>query len=1170
MRFSTTATTLALDYYPVLRWSDVATTLENRTDGIIDYITNLFKSVPLSIEGLFLSIGNSLWSGGANILRMSSGHEQSAANLMGANANKIVGALYHGLTGDWMIPAIITVFVVVASIFAVFRGQGVTVLFKRMGAFTVGLAMFLSLGALAAAHPNTATVGTPWWAVNTTRTIVSNTGTALSRSLNNAIDMNGKTLTRGKNDDNWLSCRGYMYVLDKRGDDTNRDPIESTMNRMWEETGLRMWIRAQFGPGENGSNVFCRVLETRAGTPADQQAELTEKSMTRNGQINRDANNLDHYAKPDKNALAFHADLMVAREDYKDQDKPKTAASNIMLDRMVTMWDVCGYKNGWSVRAGWDWLDAVEGEGRGPDGVGTGKLPIYCQAVITGRAKFGNGQTLNGKDMRGGPDGDWKVVKQNPNDPKESVPTIATKDNDQHDKDMRQIVQKFNLSNANTAWLSTASQEAAKSRDDGSHINAAILTAKQQHGDANLADAGGSIIFAASGLVNFLVWGVLFGLMRLIAVVMACLAAIGIWLGFIIWAVTPDKGRQTLKSGVLNMIGMCAVPAILGVFTSVVCMIMNILMQIFSIIDDDGNTAATVVIMGCASLLFPLLSVWVLRWMCVNVLKVGDPFSMGAFGKLSKSVGHGFTMMGGMLAAGTAAAVAGGSMKGIAQAAVSGLKSGTIGSAMAHGSIIGHNSGTGTPNVGGKGGGRHSGSRQPTAADRSINPQERQAIAENRDIAPSLDKPDMSKEQHQLDDTISQLDKKTELDARNRLAGKYKDDPAGLAQAVQQQVDAAHETNEQQAARMLAEQAQRDDITRMLKATGGNASRKTVDRYMRSAAVQEQVAAKVKQSLADRAAHQQALRQYENEVADYNRQKELSKTFRGRLKMTRERYQTLADDHGATGKAAAWLATGVATAAGETARFAKHHKMMAAVALPAAAMFTPAAMALPVAMALNSAVPATAAATVGAGLITGAGGLLAAAGGAGTALNRRNGGYGKLSPRVRQADQSVRFQNRAAAGIATATDRMAQQHREDQAAGVNPFTRMSARLDRMDATLESGIGQVVTQPGQSMKSAAHRMGMAGLPEATKQVWDTPKPADSQPEPDGRPIPSTSTPILGKQPPVPSTPAMPPADGMPAPTPPIPPVASTPAGQDAMPSAPTRSQAVQPPVGHPGE
>lgn len=1141
MRISAAAATLALDYYPVLRWSDVATTLENRTDGIIDYITNLFKSVPLSIEGLFLSIGNSLWSGGANILRKSAGGEHSASQIMGANANKIVGALYHGLTGDWMIPAIIAVFVVTASIFAVFRGQGVAALFKRMFAFVIGLAMFLTFGALAAAHPNTPNVGTPWWAVDTTRSIISNTGTALSRSLNNAITTNGATLSRGRNNDNWLSCRGYIAVLDQRGDRHVQDPIESTMNRMWEETGLRMWIRAQFGPGENGSDVFCRVLETRAGTPADQQAELTKTSMSRNGHLN----NAD---RPDKDALAFHADLMAAREDYKDQDKPKTAASNIMLDRMVTMWDVCGYKNGWTIRDGWAWIDGVEGEGRGPDGVGTGKLPVYCQAVITGHAQFGNGQTLNGHNMRGGPDGDWKVVKRDPAHPDQATPTIATQNNDQHDKDMRQIVQKFNLSNANTAWLSTASQEAAKNiRGSGPKINAAILTAKQQHGDANLADAGGSIIFAASGLVNFLVWGVLFGLMRLIAVVMACLAAIGIWLGFIIWAVTPDKGRQTLKSGVLNMFGMCAVPAILGVFTSVVCMIMNILMQIFSIIDGDGNTSATVVVMGCASLLFPIISVWTLRWMCVNVLKVGDPFSMGAFGKLSKSVGHGFGMVGGMLAAGTAAAVAGGSMKGIAQAAVSGLKSGTIGSAMAHGSIIGHNSGTGTPNVGGKGGGRHSGSRQATAADRSINPQDRQAIAENRDIAPSLEKPEASREQHQLDDKISQLDKQTGLDAYNQLAGKYKDDPAGLAQAVQQQVDATHEANEEQAARMLAEQAARADITSMLKANGGNTSRKNINRYMQSAAVQEQVAATAKQSLADRAAHQQMLRQYENEAADYNRQKELSKTFRGRLKMTRERYQTLAD-HGKPGKAAAWLATGVATAAGETARFAKHHKVAAtALALPAMTALGPLGLA-----------------GVGLAGAVGAGGMM------NMAHRMMGGGYGKLSPRVRQADQTIRFQNRQNAGIDTATDRRMQQHREHQAAGTNPLSRMSHRLDRMDATLESGVGQVVTQPGQSVKSAARRMGMVGLSEATKQVWDTPKPADSQPEPDRTPTPSASTPILGEQPPIVSSPAMPPADGMLTPTPPTPPAASTPAGQDGSSSAPTRSQAIQPPVGQSNE
>lgn len=1154
---------MALENLPVLRWSDVATTLENRTDGLIDYITNLFKAVPLNVEGMFLSMGNGLWSAGAKLLQQSSGAEAGVVSKMGAASNKIVGSFYTGLTGDWVIPGMITVFACIAGIFAVFRGQGAMALLKRIMAFACGIALFLSIGAISAAHPNQAATGTPWWAVNLTRSVVGNTGSILDRSLRTGMTANGTLLAKEKDasndaNANWLDCRKYLYQLNQEASADSKDSLGDTMNLMWEETGLRMWIRAQYGPGENGSNVFCRVLESRAvASPEDQMARVRRAIGAAQGHKERDGTGKAE-GPISSDGLAFHPDLMFAASD----DKGKTAATNVMNDRMTTMWNTCRYNNhGWDIRPGWNWIDWVQGSGRGLDADSPKEhMADYCQIVMTGKT---NGELpWADKDAN---KGDWRVYDQHAQHDDDKLRITAQKGDPQTNQNMRQVVEKFNLSNKDTAWIEDAKRYAATldKPEERAQVDAALATVKQQHGDANLADVGGSLVFALAGLVNFLIWGVGVGVMRLLAVIMACIAAIGVWLGFIVWAVCPDKGRQTLKDSSLNMLGMCALTSMIGVFASLVCMIMNVFMSVFGIIDDNGNTAATVVIMGCSSLLFPLLSVWVLRWMCVNVLKVGDPFSMGAFGKLSKSVGHGFTMMGGMLAAGTAAAVAGGSMKGIAQAAVSGLKSGTIGSAMAHGSIIGHNSGTGTPNVGGKGGGRHSGSRQPTAADRSINPQDRQAIAENRDIAPSLEKPDMSKEQHQLDDRISQLDKQTGLDAYNQLAGQYKDDPAGLAQAVQQQVDAAHEANEEQAARMLAEQAARADITSMLKAAGGNTSRKNINRYMQSVAVQEQVAAKAKQSLADRAAHQQALRQYENEAADYNRQKELSKTFRGRLKMTRERYQTLAD-HGKPGKAAAWLATGAATAAGETARFAKHHKAVAAaLALPAATAMAPLGLA-----------GGGLAGVVGTAGAIGAGVGLAAPFATGGVMNMAHrmmgGGYGKLSPRVRQADQSVRFQNRAAAGIDTATDRMAQQHREDQAAGVNPFTRMSARLDRMDATLESGMGQVVTQPGQSMKSAAHRMGMAGLPEATKQVWDTPKPADSQPEPDGRPIPSTSTPILGKQPSVPSTPAVPPADGMPAPTPPIPPVASTPAGQDAMPSAPTRSQAVQPPVGHPGE
>lgn len=1130
----------------MLRWSDVATTLENRTDGLIDYITNLFKAVPLNVEGMFLSMGNGLWSAGAKLLQQSSGAEAGVVSKMGAASNKIVGSFYTGLTGDWVIPGMITVFVCLAAIFAVFRGQGIMVLLKRVMAFACGIALFLSIGAISAAHPNQAATGTPWWAVNLTRSVVGNTGSILDRSLRTGMTANGTLLAKEKDasndaNSNWLDCRKYLYQLNQEASADSKDSLGDTMNLMWEETGLRMWIRAQYGPGENGSNVFCRVLESRAvASPEDQTARVRRAIGAAQGHKERDGTGKAE-GPISSDGLAFHSDLMFAASD----DNGKTAATNVMNDRMTTMWDTCRYNNqGWSVRSGWNWIDWVQGSGRGLDADSPKEhMADYCQIVMTGKT---NGELpWAAKDAN---KGDWRVYDQHAQNDDDKLRITAQKGDPQTNQNMRQVVEKFNLSNKDTAWIEDAKRYAATldKPEERAQVDAALATVKQQHGDANLADVGGSLVFALAGLVNFLIWGVGVGVMRLLAVIMACIAAIGVWLGFIVWAVCPDKGRQTLKDSSLNMLGMCALTSMIGVFASLVCMIMNVFMSVFGIIDDNGNTAATVVVMGCASLLFPLLSVWVLRWMCVNVLKVGDPFSMGAFGKLSKSVGHGFTMMGGMLAAGTAAAVAGGSMKGIAQAAVSGLKSGTIGSAMAHGSIIGHNSGNHATNISGKGGGRHSTSRQPTAADRSIKPQDRQAIDENRDIAPSLEKPDMSKEQRKLDNKISQLDKKTELDAYNRLAGQYGDDTTGLAQAVRQHVEQQHAANEEQAARLQAEQKQRADIESMLKATSGKkASQKTVDKYMRSAAVQEQVAAKAKQSLADRAAHQQALRQYENEAADYHRQKELSKTFRGRLKMTRERYQTLADDHGTTGKAAAWLATGVTTAAGETARFAKHHKAAAtALALPAMTALGPLGLA-----------------GVGLAGAVGAGGVM------NMAHRMMGGGYGKLSPRVRQADQNIRFQNRQAAGIATATDRMAQQHRESQAAGKHTMARM---MDRMDARLESGVGQVVTQPGQSVKSAAHRMGMAGLPEATKQVWDTPKPADSQPEPDGKPLPSASTPVRGEQPPVPSTPAMPPADGMPASTPPIPPVASTPAGQDAMSSAPTRSQAVQPPVGHPGE
>ena len=52
---------------------------------------------------------------------------------------------------------------------------------------------------------------------------------------------------------------------------------------MWEETGLRLWSRAQYGAGENAGQVFCRIPEYRAGVDPSEMANLTNNAIKRGG-----------------------------------------------------------------------------------------------------------------------------------------------------------------------------------------------------------------------------------------------------------------------------------------------------------------------------------------------------------------------------------------------------------------------------------------------------------------------------------------------------------------------------------------------------------------------------------------------------------------------------------------------------------------------------------------------------------------------------------------------------------------------------------------------------------------------------------------------------------------------------------------------------------------------
>lgn len=381
---------------PVLRWSDVAGGLTARTDGIIDYIVGMFSSIPNNVSGVFLSMGNNLWGATAHLVQVTSGDSGAAiAAKFGPLANTFVGSIYSALTTEWTVLALGVALVAVSALWLVMRNQS-RLAMRKCSALVVGLSLFLSMGALSVNHPNDAAAGTPWWLTQTATNIAGTVGTGASHSLLMGMKDNGKAFATKSDSDNKsdTSCRRYTAQLDDEYSVSinGGSDLISTINTMWEETGLRMWARAQYGSGRNASNVFCRVLEFRAGAPASDMAHLTNLS------VGHDIVSAD--------AIAFHPSLAFIEDEgkqTKDTD-PKDGVENgtytKQMDRVVTMWQACGhFSDGWNVRNGWQFIGAIQGKNRGFDNATWKQM---CAAVFTGSSSGDvYGATANGGKIGG-------------------------------------------------------------------------------------------------------------------------------------------------------------------------------------------------------------------------------------------------------------------------------------------------------------------------------------------------------------------------------------------------------------------------------------------------------------------------------------------------------------------------------------------------------------------------------------------------------------------------------------------------------------------------------------------------------------------------------------------------------------------------------------------------
>ena len=673
-----------LDCLPILRWSNTIGGLTSRVDDVgLFNPRSWFEAVPANITGIFLSIGNNLWAAAATIERMADG-STAMLDSFGKMANRFTGAVWNSLS-DWRILSMAIILVVGTSLWRYVHNGTVQAFRQRMVALILGLAMFATVGIASANNPETPATLTPYWMVTTTSKYIGDVAGSASDALVDEFDHGGTFLAHdySKNTTgDLLSCRNYLHELHALNqkaaaiDNKSRDTVLTAMNTMWEETALRIYARTQYGPGENADQVFCRVPEYRAGVTAQNMAYITDQA------VNDGSNNKANMARDGGlgDAMAWHPDLWEA--DLDDRDSTKVANEDVSLDRWVTMWDVCGYgkqRNNLYARSGWAFVNSIEGSDRGVDESGAPSsdkngtdLVMQCRAAIEAKTTKTGG--LNSKLQ---PSAMSENKTSCPKIGRESVYCREQKGTASNDfVSMKAITNKFNI-RTDSNWRSLS--QTNNNTTDENVINAAKRTLSYQQGKVTASELGASVVFSLSSIVNLLIWGVGFGLIKMLTLALACLvAAGGLWLGLLFYALSPDKGKRAVVNAAKRVGGMCAAGSVLGLVASTGCLFVTAAMAGLGLINGQGSTTGDTTLFAVASAVLPFVYLWAIRYICVNVWRIGDPFSgEGLFRMIGgQAIMGGLKTLGGAALGGAAgaigAAMGGGGVKDMLGAAAHG------------------------------------------------------------------------------------------------------------------------------------------------------------------------------------------------------------------------------------------------------------------------------------------------------------------------------------------------------------------------------------------------------------------------------------------------------------------------------------------------------------------
>ena len=722
-----------LECLPVLRWGDYAGTPTFRSDGMVEQAADWIVQMPDSLSGTIVGLGNTLW-GITATLTNGLDVDGSKAAVVGRWVNRIAGSVYRMSFLSNMLIAIPFLITLIVGLWAAFHGRGFTILAKRFAALTVGLALFFTMGATAAAHPDEASPGTPWWMVETATSIVNDAGNGLNTAFLNGLDSSGGFLSnKNGGDGNLLSCQRYMSALDQTAAvKANGNAISQSVNRMWEETGLRLWIYSTYGGGQTASDVFCRILEHRAGADASTMKLFTERgnggfALNNDGSLN-------------ENTLAFNPSLMTNRKDFLGsvlKGNPETQEQR--LDRWVMMYATCtiNTEGKYQWRPGFGFLTALAGKDRERAGTEeknysnnatqSERLNTACRAGFTGSSADNRTKYLalvRGERAGGNADIGKGALEGSKNGLILGIPGLvlgatggaleetakgakeAASGQDPGARErMANLVQLFDVDSRTSNWQALIAAYGGGTDDQNLE---ALSLVEHMRGYGSGTVLLPSILFLLAGVSYLIVFGLGCGLMRMLSVMIACIMALFLQVGALVYAYSPDKGRRIMANAATRMLTMIAAPTLVALAGGLGCVFINTTLMLTGFIGYDGNNRLDYTALAAGNIVTyqaednkllilqgagttyvrhllertaadqysaPMIGVFtlliaILPWIYVAVLRhvcirqgIGDPFSLPGFKQLM-GVGNGlktgFKMAAGaIIGAGVAAATGG-------------------------------------------------------------------------------------------------------------------------------------------------------------------------------------------------------------------------------------------------------------------------------------------------------------------------------------------------------------------------------------------------------------------------------------------------------------------------------------------------------------------------------